>query len=385
MTRPDEWSGPTRLVVLALLAVMLGSAIRNIKEDGDFRGYIEVGDLVLRGGDIYADSRPDVNTWPPLFAVVCVPFALLARVSVYLARAVWLGLNVACIVALFRLAVDLVYRRPLGLGDRPGTVALASAAVLGPLVLSARFLLGNLDRLQINMVILAACLTGAAWIVRGRAAAGGALIGFAAAVKVLPIFFLPYFAWKRWWTALAAALTTGALASLAPVLVFGPERFGAYVRHWLALSAGSWPVRKGNQSVYAMVDRLYTHDAIVWDVTQKRLTASNDPVVATIVYGLLALVAVVFVLVARRGDRQRASPASVPGNLTIVSTRSSLHRDRARARRDRALRAARLEALLRLPAARTVRAVAGGVRRRLRPRGHGTAAPRMDARLCRTC
>jgi hypothetical protein len=190
--------------------------------------------------------------------------------------------------------------------------------VLGPLVLSARFLLGNLDRLQINMVILAACLTGAAWIVRGRAAAGGALIGFAAAVKVLPIFFLPYFAWKRWWTALAAALTTGALASLAPVLVFGPERFGAYVRHWLALSAGSWPVRKGNQSVYAMVDRLYTHDAIVWDVTQKRLTASNDPVVATIVYGLLALVAVVFVLVARRGDRQRASPASVPGNPTIV-------------------------------------------------------------------
>lgn len=300
----------TRVVLVVITAALVVSAVRNIKEDGDFRGYIEVGELVLQGADIYADSRPDVNTWPPLYAVVCVPFALLARVSVYLARAVWLGINFACIGALFRLAVALVHRRPLALGDVPGTVALASAAVLGPLVLSARFLLGNLDRLQINMVILAACLAGCLWILRERPVAGGALIGFAAAVKVLPIFFLPYFAWKRWWRALAAALTTGALASLAPILVYGPERFAGYVRHWVALSAGSWPVRKGNQSVYAMVDRLYTHDALVWDASHKRLTASNDPVVALLVYGLLALVALAFLLVARRGGRTPTSPAT---------------------------------------------------------------------------
>ncbi len=310
MTHPREWSLATRIVVAVLAAALLASAIRNIKEDGDFRGYMEVGELVLRGGDIYADARPDVNTWPPLFAVVCIPFALLARVSVYVARAVWLGLNVACIVALFRLAVDLVYRRSLVLVERPGTIALASSAVLGPLCLSMRFLLGNLDRLQINMVIVAACLLGTVWLVRGRAVAGGALIGFAAAVKVLPIFFLPYFAWRRWWRALGAALATGALASLAPALVFGPARFVAYARHWIALSAGSWPVRKGNQSIYAMVDRLYSHGAIVWSPAHKRLTASNDPVVALIVYGLLAIVTVVFVLAARRGDRAPASPAT---------------------------------------------------------------------------
>ena len=307
MSRWRAWPVATRTVVVILAAIVLASAIRNIKEEGDFRGYLEVGELVLRGADIYADARPDINTWPPLFAVVCVPFALLARVSVYLARAVWLAINVACIAVLVRLAVDLVYRKPLVVAPRPGAVALASAAVLGPLVLGLRFFFGNLDRLQINMLILAGCLLGAAWIVRGRAAAGGALIGFAAAVKVLPVFFLPYFAWKRWWTALAAALATGAVASLAPALVFGPTRFVTYARHWIALSAGSWPVRKGNQSVYAMVDRLYTHGAIVWSPAHKRLTASNDPVVAALVYGLLALVAVVFALVARRGDQTPAS------------------------------------------------------------------------------
>lgn len=303
MTTAATPSTATRVVLLVLAVVLIASAVRNIKEEGDFRGYLEVGELVLRGADIYAEARPDVNTWPPLFAVLCVPFALLARVSVYLARAVWLGINVGCMVALLGYAVRLVYRQPLVLHPAGQSgVALASLAVLGPLVLSARFFLGNLDRLQVNMVILTACLLGAVWLTRGRVAAGGALIGFAAAVKVLPIFFVPYFAWKRWWTAFGAAVAAGAAASLAPVLVFGPERFVAYVRHWLALSAGSWPVRKGNQSVYAMVDRLYTHDAIVWSPTQKRLTASNDPMVALLVYGLLALALVAFAWAMRRGD-----------------------------------------------------------------------------------
>ena len=317
MTHPREWDTLTRVATTVVVAVLIGSAIRNIKEDGDFRGYMEVGELVLRGGDIYADARPDVNTWPPLYSVVCIPFALLGRVSVYLARAVWLALNMACIVALVRLAVELLYQRPLTLVPRPDAIPFASAAVLGPLVLSARFLLGNLDRLQINMVILAACLLALVWIVRGRAVAGGALIGFAAAVKVLPVFFLPYFAWKRWWRAFGAALGTGIVASLAPALVFGPERFAAYARYWIALSAGSWPVRKGNQSVYAMVDRLYTHDAIVWSAAHKRLTASNDPVVALIVYGLLALVVTLFLVASRRGTRMPARLA-VPVEVAIV-------------------------------------------------------------------
>ncbi|MBP1689537.1 MAG: hypothetical protein H6Q34_110 [Deltaproteobacteria bacterium] len=308
MTSPSIHT--TRIVLLALGIVLIVTAIRNIKEAGDFRGYIEVGELVLQGADIYADARPDVNTWPPLYAVVCVPFAVLARINVYLARGVWLAINFACIGALLRLAVDLVYRQPLVLTPRPGAVALASAAVLGPLVLSARFFLGNLDRLQINMVILAACLCGCLWLARGRAAAGGAIIGLAAAVKVLPIFFVPYFAWKRWWTAFVAALVSGGVASLAPILVFGRERFVAYARYWLALSAGSWPVRKGNQSVYAMVDRLYTHDAIIWSEAQKRLTASNDPVVAAMVYGSLAVVTFLLLLVSRRGGRHPASPAA---------------------------------------------------------------------------
>ena len=305
-------ASPTRVrvVVLVLLAIFIASAARNIKEDGDFRGYLEVGELVLQGGDIYRDARPDINTWPPFFAVLCVPFALLARVSVYLARAVWLLANAAMIYAMVRMAIALVYRRPLTLAGGAGAVSLASIAVLGPLVLTSRFFLGNFDRLQINLLILFCCLAGCLLLARGRAAAGGAVIGFAAAVKVLPIFFLPYFLWKRWWTAFAVALVSAALFSLSPVLVFGPPRFAQYVRRWLEIASGSWPVRKGNQSVYAMVDRLYTHGAIFWSPAAKRLRASDDPVVAAIVYGVLALIVIVFVATGRRASRDPASPVA---------------------------------------------------------------------------
>ena len=300
-----------RVVLLALVVIFLASAGRNIKEEGDFRGYLEVGELVLQHRDIYADARPGINTWPPFFSVLCVPFALLARVSVYLARAVWLVANAAMVYAMVMMAIALVYGRRLTLAGGAGTISLASLAVLGPLVLTSRFFLGNFDRLQINMFILFCCLAACLWLARGRAAAGGALIGFATAVKVLPIFFLPYFLWKRWWTALGAAIATATLVSLSPILVFGPERFIAYARRWLEIASGSWPVRKGNQSVYALVDRLYSHGAIFWSAAHKRLTASDDPVVAMLVYGLLALVVVVFVATARRASRDPASPVAI--------------------------------------------------------------------------
>jgi hypothetical protein len=308
--RHDE-AARAAAVVAVLAVVFLASAARNIKEEGDFVHYLEAGARVLRGSDIYAGAGPDaVNTWPPLFAVVCVPFALLARVSVYLARGVWLAVNAALVYAMLRMTVELVYRRPLAFRGRDG-ISVASSAFLGPLVLTSRFLLGNFDRLQINLAILFACLAGCLWLARGRPLGGGAAIGLAAAIKVLPVFFVPYFLGKRWWRALAGTVGAGVLATAAPILVFGSARWWSYVRFWVRLAAGGWPVRKGNQSMYAMVDRLYSHGALYWTPAAKRFVASDDPAVTAIVYGALLLVALLFAAAARRGGRSPRSPAAV--------------------------------------------------------------------------
>lgn len=307
----DDEDARARLVVAVLLIVFFASAARNIKEDGDFVHYIEAGERVLRGADIYAGAGPDaVNTWPPFFAVVCVPFALLARASVYLARGVWLAVNGVLVYAMLRMTVELVYRRPLTMRARDG-VSVASLAFLGPVVLASRFLLGNFDRLQINLLILFGCLLGCRWLARGRPGAGGAAIGVAAAIKVLPVFFVPYFLLKRWWTALAGIVAGGVIATAAPILVFGVSRWVEYVRFWLRLAAGGWPVRKGNQSVYAMVDRLYTHGALYWTPAAKRFKASDDPMVTVLVYGALLVIGALFVVAARRGGRSPQSPAAV--------------------------------------------------------------------------
>jgi chromate transport protein ChrA len=308
--RSDE-QARARLVLVILALVFVASAARNIKEDGDFVHYVEAGARVLRGADIYEGAGPDtVNTWPPFFAVVCVPFALLASVSVYLARGVWLAVNAVLVYAMMKMTVELVYRRPLTMSSRDG-ISVASLAFLGPLVLASRFLLGNFDRLQINLFILFCCLAGCRWLVSGRPVRGGATIGVAAAIKVLPVFFAPYFLFKRWWRALGDIIAGGALATAAPILVFGPERWWSSVRFWLRLAAGGWPVRKGNQSVYAMVDRLYSHGALYWTPAAKRFKASDDPVVAAMVYGALLVIALVFVWVARRGGKTPRTPAAV--------------------------------------------------------------------------
>ena len=314
--RADE-RARARLVVAALVLVFLASATRNIKEEGDFVHYLEAGARVLQGRDIYEGAGPDtVNTWPPIFAVVCVPFALLARLNVYVVRGVWLAVNAVLVYAMLNMTVELVYRRPLTLSSRDG-ISVASLALLGPLVLTSRFLLGNFDRLQINLFILFCCLVGCRWLVRGRPALGGGIIGVAAAIKVLPVFFVPYLFFKRWWRALAGTIAGGLLATVAPIVVWGPVQWWRNVRFWMGLAAGSWPVRKGNQSLYAMVDRLYSHGALYWTPAAKRFKASNDPVVAAIVYGSLALVALLFAFVARRGGRTPRSPAVVV-ELAIV-------------------------------------------------------------------
>jgi hypothetical protein len=310
LLRRDE-RARSLVVVGVLVVVFLASAVRNIKEDGDFVHYVEAGARVLRGSDIYAGAGPDaVNTWPPLFAVVCVPFALLAHVSIYLARGVWLAINAVFVAAMLRMAVELVYGRPLALRSEDG-IAVASGAFLGPLVLTSRFLLANFDRLQINLFILFGCLLGCLWLTRGREKAGGVAIGVAAAIKVLPVFFLPYLLYKRWWGALAGMIAGGAVATAAPILVFGPVRWWSYIRFWLRLAAGGWPVRKGNQSVYAMIDRLYTHGAFYWTPAAKRFKASDDPVVAALVYGTLLVIALVFAAAGRRGGRTPRTPGAV--------------------------------------------------------------------------
>ncbi len=248
-----------RWILRALLAYAVIGFFVWIRRSGDFEGYLVVGNLVRSGRHIYLDAGHGTNTWPPFFSLLCVPLALLAAPTPYLARGVWLLLNLALLVLALRLIARLVYGRDMRLRAETDGLSLAAPELLMPLLISDRFVSGNFDHVQINILIFALALGGLYMQARGRELAGGMALGCAAAIKVMPILFVPYLAYRRRWRAATAAAVSAAALSLSPILVFGWDRFWTYVVAWRAAVAQGWGVGKMNQSVFAMWDRLLGH------------------------------------------------------------------------------------------------------------------------------
>jgi hypothetical protein len=280
-----------RWLARALLLYALIGFFVWIRRPGDFAGYIAVGEVVLSGGHLYRDTIPGQNTWPPFFSLLCVPLAGLAAVSPYLARGLWLLLNFALVVWVLDVIARMLYGRALSLRQRPDRVYIAAPELLVPLLLSDRYVSGNFDHIQVNIVIFALALAGLGWQRRGREVLGSVVLGLGAALKVMPAVVIPYLCYRRQWR--AAALTTLATAacSLSPMLVFGWSRFWDYVSAWRdALQAG-WGVGKMNQSVFAMWDRFLGHGILPFaGVGVNELPESGSALVTMAVAATLAIV-----------------------------------------------------------------------------------------------
>ncbi len=246
-----------RVVIVYVVAVF---AIR-IHHAGDFAGYLAVGELVLRGENPYRGAGA-LNTWPPFFNVLCAPLALLARPTPYLARGVWFVLNFLCLWWILSSASRLVYgQRLVWTGDRQG-MTLTSPWMFLPFLATERYVSSNFDHVQINLILFALVLAGLRAQHRGFWGRGAVQIGAAAAIKVMPITFIGYLAWRRRWrSAIATAVATAAF-SLSPALVFGWERYWEYVAAWRERISAGWGVGRLNQSVWAMWDRWLGHGMV---------------------------------------------------------------------------------------------------------------------------
>lgn len=248
---------PSKAVLAAMLAAVALSSIYVLRR-GDLDTYIRAGQAVLLGRDIYTFQAPGNNTWPPFFSVLCVPLALLASVTPYLARGVWVLGEWISTLWVLSLVARLVYGKSLSFRMRPaeGSLWVGSAELMVPLFLSLYYFVDNFGHHQIDILLFAVTLAGLRLQSVGRGRDGGALVGLAAATKVMPVVFLAYLAYRRRWSAAIWGGATAAILSVSPALVFGWRTFLGYAAAWLQIARGGWDPRFRNVSVYAMWDRI---------------------------------------------------------------------------------------------------------------------------------
>lgn len=235
-----------------LLLLGIGTIFAYVRRVTDFDAYVSVGRAILNGQDSYLATPVGVDTWPPFFNLFCVPLAYASESSIYLARALWIVLNEFMLVGISWLLARLLYNR--GLSLRPDTPDLwvAAPGSYVPFLLVLPFLLNNFENLNLGIILLGVMLGGLYLAESKREVAGGAMLGAAAALKLMPGFFILYFAYRRQWRRFAASAASVAALSLSPALVFGWRRFWRDVALWRGQVNTLWTGNPWNQSVYAM-------------------------------------------------------------------------------------------------------------------------------------
>ncbi|HJR58451.1 MAG TPA: glycosyltransferase family 87 protein [Vicinamibacterales bacterium] len=298
-----------RTVLLAVALAIVGlNTINALNKGGDAADFFEGGRRVLHEHAIYTGSSPASGfIGPPFQALFFAPFAAVAALDETAARLLWYGLNVLCLgggVWCWTSAwhASLAQSQRSHLVDHWAPWA-ALLAILLPLQT-------NFEHQNMNPVLLAA-IGAAVWaLVKRRDNSAGALIGFAAALKVFPALLILFLATKRKWRPFAAAVGTASLLTALPLLVYGRQAFIEQLRQWLQVGTGGWPTRGANQSLIAAIDRL-----IPGEPAPVR-AAANAPIEVMI----FAAVAMIMVLAALPLIRGRVSETALVPELAAVTT-----------------------------------------------------------------
>jgi alpha-1,2-mannosyltransferase len=157
------------------------------------------------------------NAHPPGTIPVVLPFASLSYPD---ARFAWNAVTFALFVA-----AVMLFLREIGVQKGPHAVlfGVPLAVVCSPLIF--QLALANWNCLLAALLIFA-------WIAdrRGHQWGSGALVGFAAALKLFPLFLAVYFVAARRWKALAGMVLAFVLWNGVALAVVGVEPFRVYAR-----------------------------------------------------------------------------------------------------------------------------------------------------------
>ncbi len=255
------------LVILVFL-VLFVELIRDVLiRDGDFIGYVLVGNLTLQGQNIYKDHL--INTWPPFFSIVSVPIAIIDNVSHYLSRFLWLSASLFAMFAVINYTAKMTIEKKLTLFQiRSGKtitnekISLAHYIVVVPLLLSLRYIMDNMSNIQINILILAMAMASLYFFTKNKIILASFILAFSISIKVITVFLLLYFLVKREFKIASYTFLFCILFALVPFLVYGFGQTLDYYDFWYHSNIEPFAsVAHKNQSYFSMMRSFLTHES----------------------------------------------------------------------------------------------------------------------------
>lgn len=192
---------------------------RFIKDAGGLQVYPAAAACMLRGETpLHCTSSVFASpfAYPPFFALLSAP---LVAMPVWLQEAFWYVVLIGTLFGSLRLC-EVLGRRMF-----PGEWTereLAQFRILS-FVLSLKFVLAVLENQAFDSISLIFILLSLLALVSQRSILAGASLGFATALKITPILFLPYLLIKRRYASAVAFVVALAFLTLLPDILLPPK------------------------------------------------------------------------------------------------------------------------------------------------------------------
>ncbi len=255
------------LFAIFLLAILVELLRSTFSKSGDFIGYVLVGNYVLDGENIYTDSL--INTWPPFFSIVSVPIAIIDNFSQEIVRFLWLSGSLIAMYGIINYLTLLTTGKTVTLFPIKSNITISENKisfihwiVLLPLIISLRYILENLNNIQINIYMLFFALSSIYFYTKNKNLASALLLSFSISIKVYTVFLLLYFLFKREFKLVGLTILFCLGFALVPFLVFGYEQTIEYYTFWYKNSVEPLSsIGHKNQSVFAMIRSLISHES----------------------------------------------------------------------------------------------------------------------------
>lgn len=218
---------PTAIIVLLILPYLCLKAWNG----GDFNTYLAAAQNLSQGISCYHSWLSYGNSqvplqygYSPLFATLLIPAT---KLPVGLPPLFFLIADVFMLVRVLKMLMEL-------LSVRENEMKWKWLALV--LLFSLRFILHNLEMVQLNILLLWLSLEGLYQIFfRNRILSGSLLLALGINFKLLPLVFLPYLLYRRQWAAFGAVLLLSGIFLLLPALMWGWNMNIQLHREWWSI------------------------------------------------------------------------------------------------------------------------------------------------------